>query len=105
MRKTAMQKTVDRILRALEPYQIPKRQKILNIVGEYIEEDLTGEDDDEDFDDSSPAEDDSEEEDPPEPETSEPPKDDMDISPTERRKMERNERDRERRAAKKTVAG
>jgi len=40
MRKTELQKTVDRILRALQPYQVEKRQKILDIVAEYLEEGL-----------------------------------------------------------------
>lgn len=112
MRKTELQKTVDRILRALQPFKIEKRQKILNIVSEYISEDLIADDeDDEDFNETPEDEESPDEDDERNDALSagshlvrEKPETDMDISPEERKKRERNERDRERRAAKKEAA-
>ncbi len=62
MKKSTMQLTVDRILRALHPFKIERRRKILTIVDNYLDADLEETDDDEDgeseFDDTilSPAE-------------------------------------------------
>lgn len=112
MRKTELQKTVDRILRALQPFKVEKRQKILNIVSEYISEDLIADDEDDGEDDALSGDDEAPEDDDERSDAlsagshlvQEKPETDMDISPEERRKRERNERDRERRAAKKSAA-
>ena len=59
MKKSTMQLTVDRILRALHPFTIERRRKILTIVDNYLDADLEeAEDDENEFDDMSmsPAE-------------------------------------------------
>lgn len=49
MKKSEMQKTVDRILRALYPFPVERRKKILAIVENYVDEEFqVGEDDEED---------------------------------------------------------
>lgn len=68
MKKSTMQLTVDRILRALHPFNLERRRKILTIVENYLDADLEeAEDDEEVFDGEL---------------------DDMDISPAERKKRE-----------------
>ena len=48
MKKSEMQKIVDRILRALYPFSFEKRQRILTIVENYIADDFEAPEDDED---------------------------------------------------------
>lgn len=40
MRKSEMQKVVDRILRAIHPFSVEKRRRILSIVENYIDDEF-----------------------------------------------------------------
>lgn len=71
MKKSTMQLTVDRILRALHPFKIERRRKILTIVDNYLDADLEETDEDEEVFDGE--------------------LDDMDISPAERKEREERE--------------